>query len=206
MRQSIPSSWKKKSACRCAACLANFRKRTARSCAGYSSTSGTKARSAAHCRWTGNTFACCYTGQSSVSARITFGGLQRKPGAQHHWDSMEHHTALATKASERYLLGEMSEPERFDFEAHYFDCGICADDVRTGAALARGIKAVCTEEAGLRSQITVLPKASRDGWLSWLSLPVLAPSALALAFGCVAAYQAFVIMPGLRWAGYAQAL
>ena len=36
--------------------------------------------------------------------------------------SMQHQQALATKASERYLLGEMSELERFDFEAHYFDC------------------------------------------------------------------------------------
>ena len=52
--------------------------------------------------------------------------------------SMQHQQALANKASERYLLGEMSEPERFDFEAHYFDCPACADDVRAGVALARG--------------------------------------------------------------------
>lgn len=120
--------------------------------------------------------------------------------------SMEHHKALATKASERYLLGDMSEPERFEFEAHYFDCAACADDVRTGAALARGVKAVCSEDAALRPQTSVVHDAQPRGWFRWLSLPVLAPSAVALAFGCVAAYQAFVIMPGLRWAGSAQAL
>ena len=96
--------------------------------------------------------------------------------------SMEHHTALTTKASERYLLGEMSEPERFDFEAHYFDCADCAEDVRTGAALARGIKAVCAEDAALRPQTSVVAESPRGRWFSWLSFPVLAPSALALAF------------------------
>ena len=76
--------------------------------------------------------------------------------------SMEHQQALATKASERYLLGEMSEPERFDFEAHYFDCPECADDVRTAAALARGIKAVCAEDAALRSHTTVVRESPYD--------------------------------------------
>src|SRR5450759_3827770 len=82
--------------------------------------------------------------------------------------SMQHQQALATKASERYLLGEMSEPERFAFETHYFDCPACADDVRTGAALA--------------------------------------PSAAAVALGCLAAWQALVVIPSLRWAGAPQAL
>jgi hypothetical protein len=119
---------------------------------------------------------------------------------------MEHHIALATKASERYLLGEMSEPERFDFEAHYFDCADCAEDVRTGAALARGIKAVCAEDALLRPQTSVVVESRRGRWFSWLSFPVLAPSALALAFACVAAWQTFVLIPGLRWAQSPQAL
>ena len=50
---------------------------------------------------------------------------------------MDHRNAVASKASERYLLGEMSEPERFAFEAHYFDCLECATDVRAGASLRR---------------------------------------------------------------------
>ena len=120
--------------------------------------------------------------------------------------SMEHQNAMASKASERYLLGEMSEPERFDFEAHYFDCALCAEDVRTGAALARGIKAVCAEDATLRPQTAVVSESSRNGWFSWLRFPMLAPSAMALAFGCVAAWQTFVVIPGLRWAGSPQAL
>ena len=120
--------------------------------------------------------------------------------------SMEHQKALATKASERYLLGEMSEPERFDFEAHYFDCPECADDVRTAAALARGIKAVCAEDAALRSHTTVVRESPRRGWLSWLSPSSLVPSAVAVGLGCLAAWQGFVLVPSLRWASAPQAL
>jgi len=120
--------------------------------------------------------------------------------------SMHHQNALATKASERYLLGEMDEPERFEFEAHYFDCPACAEDVRTGVAMARGIKAVCAEDATLRPNISVVREVPRRGWFSWLSPAALVPSTAALAFGSVAAWQAFVLIPSLRWANSPQAL
>jgi Putative zinc-finger len=120
--------------------------------------------------------------------------------------SMHHQNALATKASERYLLGEMDEPERFEFEAHYFDCPACAEDVRTGVAMARGIKAVCAEDADLRPHISVVREVPRRGWFSWLSPASLVPSTAALAFGCLAAWQAFVLVPSLRWANAPQAL
>ena len=45
---------------------------------------------------------------------------------------MTHQQALDGLASERYLLDEMTEVERFEFEAHYFDCVDCAEDVRLG--------------------------------------------------------------------------
>ena len=120
--------------------------------------------------------------------------------------SMQHQQALATKASERYLLGEMDEPERFEFEAHYFDCPACAEDVRTGVAMARGIKAVCAEDATLRPHISVVREVPRRGWFSWLSPASLVPSTAALAFGSLAAWQAFVLIPSLRWANAPQAL
>jgi len=119
---------------------------------------------------------------------------------------MLHQEALATKASERYLLGEMSEPERFDFEAHYFDCPSCADEVRAGAALARGIHAVCAEDAALRPKLAPEREKSRRGWLAWLAPPTLVPSSAAAALGCLAAWQGLVVIPNLRWAGAPQAL
>jgi anti-sigma factor RsiW len=91
---------------------------------------------------------------------------------------MHHQNALATKASERYLLGEMDEPERFEFEAHYFDCPACAEDVRTGVAMARGIKAVCAEDAALRPHISVVREAA-----TWMA--VLAVSGGARALGAI---------------------
>src|SRR5450759_2792195 len=100
--------------------------------------------------------------------------------------SMQHQQALGTKASERYLLGEMSEPERFDFEAHYFDCPACADDVRAGVALACGVKAVCAEDSALRPDTVVVREAPRRGWLSRL-FPAMVPSTAAVALGGQAA-------------------
>jgi hypothetical protein len=68
---------------------------------------------------------------AAVPGRFFFSRLPRM--------SMDHRNAVSSNASERYLLGEMSEPERFAFEAHYFDCLECAADVRAGAVLARGV-------------------------------------------------------------------
>lgn len=124
---------------------------------------------------------------------------------------MDHHQALATKAPERYLLGEMNEPERFDFEGHYFACEECAKDVCAGAAMVRGIKAVCAEDA-VREQpvrVAVREPAGRawPGWLvGWLTPATLAPMAAALVLALVAGYQGLVQIPGLRWAAESRAM
>jgi hypothetical protein len=106
---------------------------------------------------------------------------------------MDHLKALATKASERYLLGEMSEPERFAFEEHYFQCGECAEDIRAGAVFTQGIRSVGRDFSPRREKAPV-----RQGWLSWLSMPVLPASAAAAVLACVVGYQALVIIPGWR--------
>ena len=48
---------------------------------------------------------------------------------------MTHEQALETHAAERYLLGEMSELERYRFEEHFFGCDACAEDMRLGHQL-----------------------------------------------------------------------
>lgn len=58
---------------------------------------------------------------------------------------MDHETALERKTCERYVLGELSEPERDDFEEHFFSCTECAEDVRAAAALIANMKAVFRE-------------------------------------------------------------
>ena len=110
--------------------------------------------------------------------------------------SMDHREARETRATERYLLGEMDEPERFAFESHYFECEECAEDVRVADALTRGVKAVGEEDA----RRNVVPREERrSGWLAWLAPAALAPSAVACGLAVVAAYQGWVVIPALRW-------
>jgi hypothetical protein len=107
---------------------------------------------------------------------------------------MDHLEAQNSKAPERYLLGEMSEPERFAFEDHYFSCEECAGDVRAVHALAQGVQAVCEEEpVPVRVRAATPASASRPWWSMWLS------PALAAGLGAVAVYQGLFVIPGLRW-------
>jgi hypothetical protein len=48
--------------------------------------------------------------------------------------SMEH-TDIQPDTAVRYLLGEFSPADAEAFEAHYFDCSVCASDIRNGMRL-----------------------------------------------------------------------
>ncbi|HEU4888388.1 MAG TPA: hypothetical protein VFV49_10905 [Thermoanaerobaculia bacterium] len=52
---------------------------------------------------------------------------------EHH--EMAHEKAIADLTAERYLLGELSDADADAFEKHYFDCHVCADTIRAGAAM-----------------------------------------------------------------------
>jgi hypothetical protein len=45
-------------------------------------------------------------------------------------ERMDHATAIATQAAERYCEGKLSEAEREQFEEHFFGCAECAEEVR----------------------------------------------------------------------------
>ena len=112
---------------------------------------------------------------------------------------MTHEQAISTFASERYLLDEMTEPERSTFEEHYFACAECADDVRAGGLIRDGARAGLlgsrsasnvhdlTDSAAWRRKVT----ASRR-WYQSSAIPWAAAAALAV----VAGYQALVTSPG----------
>jgi hypothetical protein len=123
--------------------------------------------------------------------------------------SMDHRRAQSTKAAERYLLGELSELEKFDFEAHYFECEECENDVRALNALAKGIKLVSSEEpasGGLEERAAVEVPPRRGWWLVWLSPQAFAPAAVAAGLAVVVAYQGLIVIPGLQWAASPQAM
>jgi hypothetical protein len=49
------------------------------------------------------------------------------------------HDELPEMATERYLMNELSEADRDAFEAHFYDCAVCATQVRAGFALRHAI-------------------------------------------------------------------
>jgi hypothetical protein len=65
---------------------------------------------------------------------------------------MTHTEAVDTYAAERYLLGEMTEAERQAFEAHYFECPTCADDLRAGSLMRDGVAAGLLAVPGTRTE------------------------------------------------------
>ena len=95
---------------------------------------------------------------------------------------MTHADAVRTLATERYLLDEMSEIERFAFEEHFFDCVECADDVRSGSVMRRGVKAGLLPDASREEHVVPL-KTGRRRWNPAVVVPWAAAAMLALAVG-----------------------
>jgi hypothetical protein len=113
---------------------------------------------------------------------------------------MTHEQAVSSFASERYLLEEMTEPERTVFEEHYFSCAVCADDVRLGAVMSDGVRAGLMAER--EYQGTVTDMTASDAWRRraasprrWYQSPAI-PWAAAATLAVVAGYQTFVGVPG----------
>jgi hypothetical protein len=127
---------------------------------------------------------------------------------------MTHEQAVARQAVERYLLDEMPEIERFAFEEHYFDCTLCAEDVRNSALMREGVATGLLPEKveGARDKAegslsaVALAKAERqkaegrgpeaeDAATDWRKvLPWAAAAMLAVAAG----YQSLWVVPALR--------
>lgn len=114
---------------------------------------------------------------------------------------MDHGAAVGTHASERYLLGEMTEFERHQFEEHYFSCVECAADVRAGARLAAGARDVFAAEAA-----APVPRELRRAWPEWFRWPVLAPTCAAACLALVVSYQSALVIPALRRTAEPQAV
>jgi Putative zinc-finger len=55
---------------------------------------------------------------------------------------MVHQTAVNQHFADRYLLGELSDLERDEFEEHYFVCTECAADVQAGTLFVANARAV----------------------------------------------------------------
>ncbi|MFP5247769.1 MAG: hypothetical protein ACLGH0_13840 [Thermoanaerobaculia bacterium] len=98
---------------------------------------------------------------------------------------MEHNDAIRSRFAERYLLGDLSAAEADAFEDHYFDCRVCASDVREGMILLdTGRELVRSERAAESTRTTTaaaVVRPHRSRWNAWV--PAAAAAALVLAVG-----------------------
>ena len=76
---------------------------------------------------------------------------------------MTHEQAVQTLATERYMLDEMSGDDRDAFEAHFFSCEVCADDVRVAAAMVQGAQAGFAGEHSPKGQRDTAALRETDG-------------------------------------------
>lgn len=82
---------------------------------------------------------------------------------------MNHQLAVETRATERYMLGELDEESRSAFEEHYFSCTDCAADVKAAAVFVENATEI----------LRAAPEPRRDPFrLSWWK-PAFVPAALA---------------------------
>ena len=113
---------------------------------------------------------------------------------------MTHQQALDTMAAERFLLDEMTEAEKHEFEDHFFDCSECAEEVRRGELIRQEVRRAKSQprrNAGL-SLVTTRPV--------WQRPSVIVPWAVAATLAMTAGYQSLVTVPGLRQANAPQSL
>ncbi|HEY1308782.1 MAG TPA: hypothetical protein VGF24_34805 [Vicinamibacterales bacterium] len=118
---------------------------------------------------------------------------------------MTHQQAVDGMASERYFLDEMSEVERFEFEAHYFDCVECAEDVRLSDLIRdEAQRGGADAEAAFRRPKTGPDVGAAVGRPTtkvlpfWRSPMVAVPWAAAAALALMVSYQSFVTVPALK--------
>jgi anti-sigma factor RsiW len=108
---------------------------------------------------------------------------------------MDHAEATRRFAAEQYLLGELSEPEREEFENHFFACPECAETVEAATTLVANTRAVFREGARFPGTAAV------PAWKKWLRLEWGFAPAAALAgllMLVVVGYQNMIQIPALR--------
>lgn len=113
---------------------------------------------------------------------------------------MDHNEAVRLQAAEKYLLGELPREQHAAFEEHFFDCSVCAEEMKATAAFMEGARQVSRQQVTETVDIKGLVPASPTtrGWFAWLrpafAVPVFA--ALLLFIG----YQNGVTIPNLKQA------
>jgi len=107
---------------------------------------------------------------------------------------MNHHEAIQLQAAVKYVLGELSQIQREEYEEHYFDCAECAIDLKALATFTDTTREVWRQEKA--NPLAADPVPALGGWLRWFQ-PITAIPAFA-ALLLIIAYQNTVTIPQAR--------
>jgi hypothetical protein len=107
---------------------------------------------------------------------------------------MDHNQAVQLQAAVKYVLGELSQAQRDEYEEHFFDCVECAVDIKALATFADTTREVLRQEKANRLVKESVPASG--GWLRWLQPVVVVPAFAALLL--IIAYQNTVTIPQAR--------
>ena len=107
---------------------------------------------------------------------------------------MDHNQAIQLQASVKYVLGELSQIQREEYEEHYFDCAECAIDLKALATFTDTTREVLRPEKANQLASDSVP--ALGGWLRWFQ-PITAIPAFA-ALLLIIAYQNTVTIPQAR--------
>jgi hypothetical protein len=112
---------------------------------------------------------------------------------------MDHTEAVNGGFVEQYLLGELNPAQRDTFEEHFFDCPICAEDVRTGAVFVDNARDVLrSEETAHTSRVSAPPVFAGQSHFARFGLPFQSAAFGAVALLALLGYQNVVTIPHLK--------
>jgi hypothetical protein len=110
---------------------------------------------------------------------------------------MEHSEAVRLNAAEKYLMGELTDAQRDEYEEHYFDCVACGEELKATVAFVASAKEVAREGEAGRAEEKASARARGD-WLAWLRPAFVVPAFAALVLLAVVSYQNGVTIPSLK--------
>jgi len=106
---------------------------------------------------------------------------------------MDHQQAMNAKIIDRYLLGELPEAERTEFEEHYFSCAECAEELVTAVKFVENARRplLRLEEEAQPAPVRAVREVKEvkvpwwDRWLALAPKPALAGLCAALTVAVV---------------------
>ena len=111
---------------------------------------------------------------------------------------LDHLKATKRNVADRYVLGELSQAQREEFEEHYFECVDCAEDVRAFLAISSNSRSVLVDVPDYEEPAAGRGR-TRMGWfqalLSWRPPAVyaMAPALGLLALTLTTTYQSMTL-------------